>query len=88
MILHFISPDDRQTYDHVRSISLPTASGIITILPEHIALTTQVVAGDIERAVEEELSALESFADTTKHLSTSGGIAMIENNVITIISSS
>lgn len=66
MQLHIITPEGQTQYAGLQYVSLPTASGIISVRPSHIALATRLVAGEVFRTSEKEYEALESFADHTQ----------------------
>ncbi|MCS6982819.1 MAG: hypothetical protein NZL83_01380 [Candidatus Absconditabacterales bacterium] len=86
MILRVVGVDGELYNGSVTKVLLPTENGIIGILPGHIALVTTVVAGLVSY-LPDTLSTdlLDSFADHTQTLSISGGLAMVDDDVITVI---
>lgn len=87
MEITVIAPEGTQTHTNITEVSLPTAMGLITIRPGHVNLTTLLVAGQIKRHDGDVLSDLESFADNSKHQYISGGIMLLENDSLRIITS-
>jgi F0F1-type ATP synthase epsilon subunit len=86
MILRVVGVDGDLYNGSVTKVSLPTENGIIGILPWHIALVTIVVAWLISYMPDTIPSdSLHSFADHTQTLSVSWWLAMVDNDVITVI---
>lgn len=69
----------------IEKVSFPTEQGILGILPGHINLVTTLIAGTIAYLPDiQEQSSLQEFTEKAVKIDIKGGLAMIEDNVITI----
>lgn len=74
--LEILSPQGTIFKDEVDSVSLPTYSGIITILPNHAPLFTKLSEGEVEIKKESKIS----------HIVVSGGFLEVKENFVHILS--
>lgn len=85
MLLRIVSAEWELYKGDVLRVMLPTESWYLWILPWHINLVTPLVSGKISYLpIEDGLSSLETFADNHVSLLIDGGLAMIDNDIITI----
>ena len=64
---------------------LPTTTGMIGIFPGHMNIVTRLVSGTITYLPSDKAtSILDSFADHRHTIEVGGGLAMIEDDVITV----
>lgn len=73
--LEILSPEGSAFKGDVSSVSLPTSSGIITVLPGHTNLVTKLKQGDI----------LISYAEGQKKITVTGGFVEISDNHVNIV---
>lgn len=73
--LEILSPEGSAFKGDVSSISLPTSSGIITVLPGHTNLVTKLQEGDI----------LISCSEGEKKITVTGGFVEISNNHVNVV---
>lgn len=85
MLLRIVSAEWELYRGEVQKISLPTNVGIIGILPGHENLTTALLKGEISYLpTQAPSSTLDAFADHTQTIAVTWGLAMIEDDVITV----
>lgn len=66
--LEIVTPEEKVYSEEVDQVSLPTTTGEITILPQHLPLVTQIVPGEIKvkkSGREVNLVTGEGFAEIT-----------------------
>jgi F-type H+-transporting ATPase subunit epsilon len=73
--LEILSPEGSAFKGEVSSVSLPTSSGIITVLPGHTSLVTKLRQGDI----------LISYSGGQKKITVTGGFVEIFGNHVNIV---
>lgn len=72
--------------EDVHKVFLPTVSWRLGILPKHMNVVTPLSAGDLSYIPSKApTSALDEFADHTERIQIPGGLAMIENDMVTVI---
>ncbi|MBB1557597.1 MAG: hypothetical protein HG439_003875 [candidate division SR1 bacterium] len=85
MLLRIVSIEGELYSGRVRKVSFPTPEGIVGVLPGHINLMTLLSPGKIAYLPESgELTSLEEFMEKSKKIDIKGGLALIEDNVVTI----
>lgn len=85
MLLRIVSLEWELYSGKIEKVSFPTDKGTLWILPGHINLVTTLVSGIVAYLPDVEWqSSLEQFTEQSIKLPIQGGIAMIEDNVITI----
>ena len=85
MLLRIISVEWELYSGKVEKVSFPSAQGIIWVLPGHVNLVTTLVAGTVAYLPDVAWqTSLESFTEKAIKVDIKGGLAMIEDNVITI----
>ncbi len=86
MLLRVISAEWELYRGEVEKVSLPADGGILWILPWHINLVTPLVAWQIAYVpLDISESSLASFADNYHTLPVVWWLAMIEDDVVTIV---
>ena len=86
MLLRVISPQWEVYNGEVQKVVLPTENGLIGIFPGHMNLVTTLTKGTITYLnTNIPISLLDSFQDHTKKLEIEWWIAMIEDDIATII---
>jgi F-type H+-transporting ATPase subunit epsilon len=78
MTFHFeiITPAAVTFKDEVKEVVVPTKTGQIAILPNHVSLITQVVPGEL----------IIRRNNSTEYLAVTGGFLQIHNNSVTLLS--
>ncbi len=78
MTFHFeiITPAKITFRDEVEEVTLPTKTGEITILPNHVSLVTQVVPGEL---------IVKKHNREAEYLGVTGGFLQINNNQVTLL---
>lgn len=85
MLLRIVSAEWELYRGQVDKAILPTETGMIGIFPWHENLTTILVLGDVSYVPSQSPSSvLDSFADHTHTIAIGGGLAMIEDDIITV----
>jgi F0F1-type ATP synthase epsilon subunit len=87
MHLTIVSPEGTQTYENITEISLPTDTGVTTIRPGHVHLTTSLHAGEMSWSTSEIVDDLASFADQTHRIQISWGIALLTDDALRVMTS-
>ena len=88
MLLRVISVDGEVFTGEVEKVIIPTAQGVLWILPGHLNLVTTLLPGNLEYIVthkDQSNSALESFANQYDTIAVQWGLVMIEDDVITTV---
>lgn len=77
MTFHFeiITPEKITFKEEVKEVTVPTTTGQITVLPNHVSLVTEVAAGEL---VVKRNNAIE-------YLGVTGGFLQVNNNKATIL---
>lgn len=75
MHLDIVTPEKNIYSDDITSLTVPTTTGEITLLPGHISLLTQVTPGELVIKTEKE----------TKYMGITGGFLEMNNNAINIL---
>lgn len=75
LTIAIITPERVLHESSAEAVSVPTTSGEITILPEHMALTSVLKPGALTI----------KLADSEQILAVSGGFVEVENNRVTIL---
>ena len=75
MHLDIVTPEKNIFSEDITSLTAPTTSGEITILPGHINLLTQIVPGELIIKTEK----------STKYMGITGGFLEVNNNEITLL---
>ncbi len=70
--LEILSPEGSSFKGSVSSVTFPTASGIITVLPGHSSVVTKLVSGEI---------LINAGGDEKKIMVTGGFVEILNNNV-------
>lgn len=73
--LEIVTPEAKVFTDEVDQVSLPTASGQITVLPQHLPLVTKIVPGEI----------IIKKAGKISHLVTGEGFAEISPSLVSVL---
>ncbi|HSX18940.1 MAG TPA: ATP synthase F1 subunit epsilon [Candidatus Saccharimonadales bacterium] len=73
--LQIITPEKTVFDDEVEQVSLPTSTGEITILPEHIGLVTEIQPGELKYIKHQKES----------HLAAGFGFAQVANDNVRVI---
>ena len=76
LLLEIITPEKVIYKDEVQEVIVPTISGEIAILPNHINLLTQVSPGEL---------VIKKGDNNLQHLAITGGFLEIQNNKISIL---
>lgn len=74
MHLDIVTPEKNIFSGDIQSLTVPTTTGEITILPEHINLLTQIAPGEL--TIKEK---------KTHYMGITGGFLEMNNNAITIL---
>lgn len=81
-----ISSPSKVIYEwEIKQISLPTESGIITILPNHTPLVTALKPGIVKISPEKTPSGEFIFSENTISLSVSKGMAFVDGKIVRIV---
>lgn len=77
MTFHFeiITPVRITFKDEVKEITLPTKTGQITVLPNHVSLVAQVVPGEL----------IIHKSSSIEYLGVTGGFLQVSNNQVTLL---
>lgn len=77
MTFHFeiITPEKITFKDEVKEVTVPTSTGQITVLPNHVSLVTQVVPGEL----------IVHRNNSTEYLGVTGGFLQVNNNKVTLL---
>lgn len=73
--LEIVTPEAKVYSDEVDQVSLPTTSGQITILPQHLPVVTQIVPGEI----------IVKKTSKVSHLVTGEGFAEITHTSVSVL---
>jgi F0F1-type ATP synthase epsilon subunit len=85
MLLRIISAEWELYLGEVQKVGIPTNNWILWILPGHMNLVTPLISGLVTYLpLEAPSSLLDSFSDHTNTIEVGWGLAMIENDMITI----
>lgn len=85
MLLRIVSIEGELYSGKVKKVVFPTDQGLVGILPGHINLMTLLSAGGIAYLPEAwEMTSLEEFTEKSKKIDIKWGLALVEDNVITI----
>ena len=85
MLLRIVSIEGELYSGKVKKVVFPTDQGLVGILPGHINLMTLLSAGRIAYLPEAwEMTSLEEFTEKSKKIDIKWGLALVEDNVITI----
>ncbi len=86
MLLRIISAEGELYSGNVHKVVLPTDSWYLGILPWHMNLVTPLVIWVISYLPDDKpLSLLDSFADHTDTYDVVWGLAMIEEDIVTVV---
>lgn len=77
MTLHIkvVTPEKEILSEEVDEVVIPTVGGELTILPEHVALLTQLAPGELQI----------KKGSKTEHLVVVGGFLEVGNNTVTVL---
>lgn len=75
MHLDIVTPEKNIFSGDITSLTVPTTSGYITILPHHVNLLTQVSPGEVDI----------TFENKKQYLGITGGFLEMNNDKITIV---
>ena len=75
MKLEIVTPEEKVYSEEVDQVTLPTSTGQITILPQHLPLVTQIVPGEI----------IVKKAGKITHLVTGEGFAEITHTSVSVL---
>jgi F0F1-type ATP synthase epsilon subunit len=87
MELTIVSPEWTHTYHGITEVTLPAESGMTTIRPWHIHLTTTLKSWEISRYNNTIIDDLSSYADQTQRMVITGGIALLTDDSLRIMTS-
>jgi F0F1-type ATP synthase epsilon subunit len=86
MLLLIVSPTHEVYRGTIDKVSLPTTSGIITVYPWHVNLTSVLASWKIlYTPTQSDLSALEMYADHREGIDIIGWLMTIDHNKIEVI---
>lgn len=85
MLLRIISAEWSLYTGEVQKVTIPGEDGYLGILPWHINLVVPLVPGKVSYLPQWSVSSLESFADNSEITEIQGWLAMVENDVVTIV---
>lgn len=75
MKLEIVTPEEKVYSEEVDQVTLPTSTGEITVLPQHLPLVTQIVPGEI----------VIKKSGKASHLVTGGGFAEITHTSVSVM---
>ena len=73
--LEIVTPEEKVYSEEVEQVTLPTSTGEITVLPQHLPLVTQIVPGEISV----------KRSGKTSHLVTGEGFAEITHTSVSVM---